>query len=117
MTPAEEMTAAAALMRERAVKAAAAAPGPWSYGDEWVRSGDFCLADLYGPAFDAVGQHIAGMHPAVALAAAGWLDREAGSAAGTDACEGSDAYPLMLAGYALPLAVARAYLGTEGNRR
>lgn len=115
MTPAEEIGAAAALMRERAEKAAAAAPGTWQYRDEWVWAGTLDLADIYGPDYDAVGQHIAGMHPLVALAVAQWLDAKAEGAAQTDGFEDSAAYPLMLAGYALPLAVARAYLG-EASR-
>lgn len=56
-------------------------------------------------------KHIAAWHPGVALAVADWLDDEARKAAQTDGYEHSSAYPLMLSGYRLPLAVARAFLG------
>ena len=58
-------------------------------------------------------EYIAAMSPPVALAVADWLDDEAGKAAQMDGYEDSAAYPLMLAGYRLPLAVARAFLGED----
>ena len=46
---------------------------------------------------------------------ADWLESEAGNAASMDGYEGRAVYPAMLAGYRLPLAVARAYLGETGT--
>lgn len=107
MTPAEEITAAAALMRERAEKAAAA-PGPWQYRDEWVRAGNCHVADMYAPDYDAVGQHIAGMHPLFALAVAQWLGIEAAVLERGLPDESGTVHPA--------LRIARAYLRTEETR-
>ena len=51
---------------------------------------------------------------ATALAVAKWLDAQAKKAKDIDGYEDSAAYPLMVAGYEHPIAVARAFLG-EGN--
>lgn len=48
-------------------------------------------------------------------AVADWLEAEAERAAEIDGYEDSAVYPLMLAGYRRPLAVARAYLGENGE--
>ena len=58
---------------------------------------------------------IAGMPPELGPALAGWLEYEARQAAGIDAHAGRPVYPLMLAGYERPLAVARVILGEAFN--
>lgn len=105
-TGADLLRAAGALMRERARKAT---PGPWgdptniNYGDfGWYVPG--CPAgespdDEQGRADTT---HIAGWHPAVALAVADWLDQEA------EWCEQDS-------GSSAAVAVARAYLGHPGG--
>ena len=88
---------AARLMRERAL---AATPGPWSQhtaeaaadtvifaGEEWVTNIDNCPSvgeHMRTPGGSVCsdqalpnGDHIAGMHPGVALAVADWLDMAA----------------------------------------
>lgn len=114
MNAAEELREAARLMR---VRAEAATPGRWDAdGDE--------RGDVYNPGVHNYppdgtetvwvaecgpvegrgyqdAEHIAGWHPAVALAVADWLDRAAHTATGLpDHCAD-----------VLALAVARAYLG------
>jgi hypothetical protein len=67
---------------------------------------------------EADAGHAASWHPLVAKAVADWLDAEAEHAMSIDGYEDSAAYPLMLDGYRLPLAVARAYLAeTEEVQR
>jgi hypothetical protein len=111
-------------MRERAL---AATPGPWkAHGqhDDWYVSGTASGQVSTGineepslPEFLMIerdrqdAEFIAGMHPVVALAVADWLEREAAQAKVLDGYEGTEVYRLMLEGYRLPLAVARAFLG------
>jgi hypothetical protein len=119
-SPAELMRRAAALMWQRAE---AASPGPWhqmcmgSEGCSVINDGK--LRDRKHVSFSgrkewkadhADAEHIAGMHPLVALPVAKWLHDEGERALGLDGWEDSDAYPLMLEGFAHPLAVAHAYL-------
>jgi hypothetical protein len=112
--PADEIRRAAALMRE---KAEAASPGPWhhmclgSEGCQVINDGH--LRERKHVSFSgrkewkadhADAQHIAGMHPLVALAVADWLSTFAGRGCDQD--------------FAVPdwngaLAIARAYLGEE----
>lgn len=98
---ADVLRRAAALMRERAE---AATPGPWSMWDGWGPTSDGLMGvarfgpdsgervfthdeqrDLYASRAD--WEHIAGIHPAVALAVADLLDL----AASHEACTGDDA--------------------------
>jgi hypothetical protein len=79
LTPVQEIRRAAALMREDAERAQAAAPGPWYPDDYRIRyQGEFPndVCEL-GGAGRAVFPHIASWHPAVVLAVADWLDHEA----------------------------------------
>ncbi len=122
--PAEAMRRAAKLMRERAQ---AAPEGPWSMRDIWgphVRDGLTRAARIVNDADDTViepsrygddlvarpgaFEHIAWMHPGVALAVADWLDFEAVNAPGP-----GDVY-LRGGRIAYALTVACAYLG-EGS--
>ena len=121
-SPAETLYAAARLMRE---KAEAASPGPWhqmcmgSEGCSVINDGR--LRERRHVSFSgrkewkadhADAEHVAGMHPLVALAVADWLESEARHADGGEG--GIDCTPKH------PLAVALAYLGdagTEGVRR
>lgn len=125
MTPAEELRAAAKVMRERAQ---AASPGPWETCGRGVEqtAGDYadvlgqevsCLSYCYGGApigpKQADADYIASMHPGIALAIADWLDEEAAEYEALDA--GAQAF---LAGdkggdVAPAIAVARTYLGTK----
>jgi hypothetical protein len=124
-TPAAQLRAAANGMRQ---DAAAATPGPWRHmclGSEGCvvtrTSGPLRERHTRGTvarfgwkewkADHADAVFVASMHPGVALAVADWLEAEAGRAADLDGYEDSAAYPLMLAGFRHPLAVARAYLG------
>lgn len=75
-TPTEVLARAASLMRERAK---AATPGPWTATDRYPHvvmqpDGESMVSTNLAalPAADAA--HIAGWHPAVALAVAEWLD-------------------------------------------
>ena len=114
---AEPLRRAAALMRERAE---AATPGPWFPWDGWgptedglmgfsrlgPRSGERVLhhddmRDIYATRADV--EHIATMHPAVALAVADWLDAYAERLEVLGHAIGSN--------HGQALAVARAYLG------
>ena len=89
MTPAEELRAAAKLMRERAT---AATPGPWHrvagiwHGETFAAvigaKGDPEDAETWLMATgrgcrEADAHHAASWHPLVALAVADWLDAEA----------------------------------------
>ena len=110
LTPAETLRAAASLMRERAEKAT---PGPWRA--QSLRCGDVVVEQAGGPHLvadmPACGEHpgvrvpdadfIAGMHPAVALAVADWLDRFS-----------DRSYCYGPAEFDHALAIARAYLGS-----
>jgi hypothetical protein len=117
---AETLRSAATLMRERAQ---AAPQAPWSTRTfPASRSGVHLKSEMHMIVADGVNiaaadksaiAHIAGMHPNVALAVADWLDAEAEKAAQMDGYEDSAVYPLMLSGYRLPLAVARAFLGEQ----
>jgi hypothetical protein len=86
---------AAELMRQRA---AVATPGPWRVEGESIEAGRYdevlkpgpvsCMAYCFGGSSTLEGDrievdlaHIAGMHPAVALAVADWLVYEACKAA------------------------------------
>jgi hypothetical protein len=132
ITPAEMLRKAAALMRERAQKAAEGDwPGrPWAVTECADEERGDCACIVYQgerKPFDEpqvpgihyvcdaetpeIAEHVAGMHPVVALDVAKWLGDEAERARGLDGREDSDAYPLMLEGFAYPLAVANAYLG------
>jgi len=89
LSPAEELRAAAELIRDRAE---AATPGPWhafSHSQDWYVGSSFgqVTTGVHDePGSDelvlierdhADAEHIAGMHPGVALAVADWLDAEA----------------------------------------
>ena len=120
-TPADELRAAAKLMRERAE---AATPGPWTdtggrdaFVEQLATSAGTPASSLHLIAeMDQCGEHpdrrhadaahIAGLDPLVALAVADWLDGEAvteGNGQGGTRCD-----TLRSA-----LAVARAYLAGE----
>jgi hypothetical protein len=79
-TPAKILRRAAELMRERAEHAAILNPSPWTVAIEgtpevpWVKSGK---GGVIAPAYLVEAEHIAAMHPGVALALADWLDDEA----------------------------------------
>jgi len=118
-SPAEELRAAAKLMRERAEAATAGPWTAWVMGSEGYlvlraggtvrergrnRVGRFGLKDWDGDKADA--EYVASMHPLVALAVADWLDIEAGIL--------EKGLPDPGAGWAEARAVARAYLG-EGQ--
>lgn len=106
MTTTETLRRAAALMRERAQ---AATPGPWTpdpRAPHDVRGNE--MRNLVATTGGMVAasentNHIASWHPAVALAVADWLDREAALT------EASSWYPDS----GESLAVARAYLNEE----
>ncbi len=113
MTPADELRAAATLLRERAAKATS---GPWADlpylgGDVYIKEADgsyrfIAQTARHDDAFqpdDACW--IATMHPGLAEPLAAWLEVEAEIADGN-----SDTYPL-----ACPesLGVARVILGGE----
>jgi hypothetical protein len=134
-SPSAFLLRAASAMRERAQ---AASEGPWkswqegrdhrggdsmiATGDSHPGSGDICVnvGKGYHAKWEADQDYIAGMHPLVALAVAGWLEAEGKRAAEIDGHEGEPVYALMLAGYRHPVAVARAFLGepeAEGAER
>lgn len=99
---------AAALMRERAE---AATPGPWEAqqdgsGGWWIEApytATIAELDIDYSVPQADAEHIAGMHPAVALAVADWLDTVARLME-----HGDPGGPLL---QKRALAVAHAYLG------
>lgn len=112
---------AATLMRERAEDATA---GPWGQaqgasGAWWIEAPyTATIADIdidsLRPEADAV--HIASWHPAVALAVADWLDKEADgfaliAATTRVAIEIDGDLRVMHSTHGEALAVARAYLG------
>jgi hypothetical protein len=116
MTPAEELRAAAKLMREGAE---AASPGPWhqlcmgSEGCSVINDGH--LRERKHVSFSgrkewkadhADAEYIASMHPLVALAVADWLDAEAERAERPGALDLHSLSPG-------PFAVARAYTGSS----
>lgn len=120
-TPAELMRRAAALMLQRAD---AASPGTWhemcmgSEGCSVINDGRLrerkhvCFSGRKEWKADhADTEHIASWGPIPVRAVAKWLNDEGVRALGLDGWEDSDAYPLMLEGFAHPLAVARDYLG------
>lgn len=117
---ADELRAAAKLMRERAE---AATPGPWTtteahgrdiadegWSDVRVRALGHDVAITYmtgvleGDPHEDNAPYIAGMSPPVALAVADWLDRFA-----------DPVYCYGPVEYAAALNIARAYLGTSGD--
>ena len=119
-SPAETVMRAATLMRERAE---AASRGPWKSwqegrdhrgGDSMIATGDshpgsgdlyVQVGSGYHAKWEADQDYIAGMHPFVALAVAGWLE----SLSGIEWSEHhSYSDELMHA-----LKTARAYLGDE----
>jgi len=121
VTPAEELRAAAKLMRERAE---AATPGPWKHmcmGSEGcitIRASGTIRERGHGrvakhgwkdwQADHADAEFVASVHPGVALAVADWLDM-----AVSCGCEPGDDHADIKAA---ALAVARAYLGVpEGE--
>jgi hypothetical protein len=111
-SPTSELREAARLMRERAEKAT---PGPWFVTSEAAQYGGLVAAPTEGFPYDAgyaghlIGEsmsdgnreYVASMHPAVALPLADLLDSLA------DMYEQRGMEPMPL-----PLAIARAYLGT-----
>lgn len=117
MTPAEELRAAAALMRERAE---AATPGTWS--PAFVQFQDEPYAAVLGPegkaeepqtwlmatghggaSQESDADHAASWHPLVAQAVAEWLETEAHMAeARGNGAEGQTFHALK---------IARAYIG------
>jgi hypothetical protein len=126
LTPAEELGEAAKLMRERAAEAERSGYGSTHPGQPWCPAWTYsvvrhvernmdseCSEHPWGSENEGecntwgryAGYHIAGMHPAFALAVADWLDAEyrssrAGEPGGIECVSN------------LPLMVARAYLGT-----
>lgn len=96
---------AAALMRERAKSAT---QGPWRFEtapngfSPMVIGGGMAVADTFDKPHLSDAKHIAGMHPAVALAVADWLDDEAEWIDAGSTLDGNPA-----------LTVARAYLRSE----
>lgn len=119
--PAETMRRAAKLMRERA---GAATPGPWTIREQHGRDiadegwsdvrvvspvGDVAVTYLSNVsesnAANENTEHLAAMHPLVALAVADWLERDA---ALIDVLAFPESDP---AAVRYPLTVARAYLG------
>jgi hypothetical protein len=110
-SPAEEIRAAATLMRQRATEAT---PGSWT---GWFRPGTPGLeltatCDRYFVRVGALNvaqaghadcEHIIGMHPVFALAVADWLDRFS-----------NELYCYGPAEHEHALAIARAYLGSTG---
>lgn len=106
MTPAEERRAAAKLMRDRASQAAGYSPGPWvSDSAEFGELSVITTADVpewrVARCLTSAAEHIAGMHPGVALAVADWLDEVA--------ADRHSSLPEWVE--AAALAIARAYLG------
>lgn len=110
-TPAALLRRAAKLMRFNAVHVP---PSPWFATAREVHDyqGEPIIANC-GTSVRAI--YVAAAGPGFLLTVADWLEAEAGRAAEIDGYEDSNAYPLMLAGFRHPLAVARAYLGeTDG---
>ena len=118
-TPADTIRRAATLMRERA---AAASPGPWHIGNaiDPTKPCNLHTFPAVQPVADNVGwldaEHIAGLHPAVALVAADQYDAIGAEMAYWNAHE--DDYGRVLQTLVGPrpewtaaLAAARAYLG------
>ena len=108
-TPAEQLRQAAKLMRERAEAASLLSPPPWYVVPAegmppvpWVKS---AKCHVIAPGYLVDCEHIAGMHPGVALAVADWLDRF-----------GDKMYCYGPAEFDHALAIARAFLGTGENR-
>lgn len=108
-TPADTIRRAAQLMRERAT---AASPGPWHIGNA-VDPTTPCNVHTFPGAQDVAdnvgwldAEHIAAMHPGVALAVAAWLDtwHPYGLTDETVADDWAEEYQHALA-------VSRAYLG------
>jgi hypothetical protein len=139
-TPAQELRAAAKLMRERAEAATA---GPWhpapgnnvsdnvaAHGRLVIDGGgharEDCKPVAYGAALTADAAHMASWHPLVALAVAEWLEATARQA-DSDLVVGSGKLPLACrrcsglvyedccCGWEQAIAVARAYLGSKEN--
>ena len=124
MSPAEELRAAAKLMRERAE---AATPGPWhafSHTEDWyvgsrgygqVTTGihdEPGVADVVLIERDhADAGHIASWHPAVALAVADWLD------AATEQARFTEAQGAWISPDSYALKVARAYLSSSTEEK
>lgn len=125
MTPAEELRAAAELLRTLAT-APGMQPGPWLVYNrggslDAVYSKDTNV--IVGETYDAIDQpqpaapYIAAMHPGVGTALADLLDHQAGFAglvADLYAAEGAGAVPDPHPDFATrhALAIARALLGT-----
>lgn len=120
VTPAGELREAARLMRERAQGALCdgASTLPWRVADDCECECCENVRDAAGAlvcqADDRQSAHLASMHPGVALAVAGWLD----SVARVIESDLTDApCPCTLDdGYHHAASVARAYLGTGGDR-
>lgn len=127
MTPAEELRAAAKLMRERAAEAEQPGYGSTSPGRPWCPAWTYgivrhvqrnmdsdCTEHPWGSEHEGdcnqwgryAGYHIASWHPGVALAVADWLDKIAWSVE-------VDPDLISRIGGDEALAVARAYLGGE----
>ena len=112
---AETLRKAASLMRERAE---AATPGPWQmrYGFPAYVSGPgetVTINDLSGDMELEDAAHVASWHPAVALAVADWLDREAAEVREWTV-EQAGSHPVHYSTGRVDshaVAVARAYLG------
>ena len=110
LSPADELCAAAKLIRERAEAAAAHSPGPWTPvtepADHLHRIATADVPEwIIARSLSSASAHIAGMHPGVALAVADLLE-----AASTCECEeGDDHADIKQAA----LAIARAYLAGE----
>ena len=101
--PSEELREAARLMRERAGHVP---PPPWYLGTYDVTTGDGSNV-IASSGLTVRSQYVASWHPGVALAVADLLEREA---ALIDAQVFPQSDPAM---ERYPLAVARAYLGSE----
>ncbi|MER5482958.1 hypothetical protein ABT024_07040 [Streptomyces sp. NPDC002812] len=129
MTPAEELRAAAALLRDRLVSAAT--EGPWhvtEYDVYTQQSYDFEAGlgtapgrvDVVGHGYEGGGfdrlcdaQYVAAMHPGVGAALADWLDAASAHVRAGYVCCDSGADRCYESATPQALAVARTILGSQ----
>lgn len=129
MTPAEELHAAATLLRDRLVSAAT--DGPWhvieyepmirdTYNFEAGLGTTPDEPDIAGHGYEGGGfdricdaRYVAAMHPGVGAALADWLDAAAAHVRASYVCCDSGAHRCYESAAPQALAVARAILGSK----
>ncbi|MBT2449455.1 hypothetical protein J7F03_20660 [Streptomyces sp. ISL-43] len=116
MTPAEELEAAASLLRDRATAAIHEDRTTWSTGHTLGSKSPVVVDDqekpsvlieTYAARLEAVNRYLALLGPATGLALADWLEQQAATLAATT----HPAWQETVSEH--PLAAARAILGTQ----